>query len=116
MKQMLNILNMMCRLQESTYIPERDDADILELYNTVLEIVNDKQGYIQKSEYMMNALAENCLSEEAKQQWLNYTGSIFASYMAVKLYEDDSKGATPFLCRNWIRFWSFINRVISSQR
>lgn len=96
MNQLLNILNVLCRLQNSIYAPDRDDSGLLELYKAVLEIVNDKQDYIQKSECMMNALAEDCLSEEVKQQWLDYAGSIFASYMAVKLYEDDSKGETPF--------------------
>lgn len=96
MNQLLNILNVLCRLQNSIYAPDRDDSELLELYKAVLEIVNDKQGYIQKSSDMMNALAENRLSEEAERQWLNYAGSIFASYMAVKLYEDDSKGETPF--------------------
>lgn len=104
MNQLLNILNVLCRLQNSIYAPDRDDSELLELYKAVLEIVNDKQGYIQKSECMMNALAEDCLSEEAKQQWLNYAGSIFSSYMAVKLYEDDSKGRLLFHRRNWIRF------------
>ena len=96
MNQLLNILNVLCRLQNSIYAPDRDDSELLELYKAVLGIVNDKQGYIQKSECMVNSLTENCLSEELEKQWLNYAGSIFASYMAVKLYEDDSKGETPF--------------------
>ena len=96
MNQMLSILNTMCRLQKSAYNPDRDNAGILEVYKAILEIANDKQGYIQKSEGIINALTENGLSEKAERQWLNYAGSIFASYLAVKLYEDDSKGQASF--------------------
>ena len=67
---------------------ERDEPKILELYKTVYEVANDKNSYEEKSTAMLNALSENRLSEEEKQQWLSYAGSIFASYLAVKLYEE----------------------------
>lgn len=54
MNQMLSILNTMCRLQKSAYNPDRDNAGILEVYKAILEIANDKQGYIQKSEGMQS--------------------------------------------------------------
>ena len=67
MNQMLSILNTMCRLQKSAYNPDRDNAGILEVYKAILEIANDKQGYIQKSEGIINALTENGLSEKAER-------------------------------------------------
>ena len=88
MTQMLNIIKNVDELRNSPYMSERDEPKILELYKTVYEVANDKNSYVEKSTAMLNALSENRLSEEEKQQWLSYAGSIFASYLAVKLYEE----------------------------
>lgn len=88
MTQMLNIIKNVDELRNSSYMSERDEPKILELYKTVYEVANDKNSYEEKSTAMLNALSENRLSEEEKQQWLSYAGSIFASYLAVKLYEE----------------------------
>ena len=88
MTQMLNIIKSIGELKNSTYMSERDAPKILELYKTIYEIVNDKNNYVENSNAMLNALSENNLSEEERQQWLDYAGGIFASYLAVKLYEE----------------------------
>ena len=88
MTQMLNIIKSIGELKNSTYMSERDAPKILELYKTIYEIVNDKNNYVENSNVMLNSLSENNLSEEERQQWLDYAGGIFASYLAVKLYEE----------------------------
>ena len=92
MTQMTDIIKIISRLQTSKYVSGRDDKEILGLYKAILEIVNDKNGYIEHSASLLNALTENILTDEVKQQWLGYASSIFASYMAVKIFEDESKG------------------------
>ena len=76
MTQMLNIIKNVDELRNSSYMSERDEPKILELYKTVYEVANDKNSYEEKSTAMLNALSENRLSEEEKQQWLSYAGSI----------------------------------------
>lgn len=91
MFQMTDMISVISRLQNTVYDPERDNEEILELYKTIYEIANDKNSYNGRSADMINALSEECLSEEAKQQWINYAAGIFASFMAVKIYEDYTK-------------------------
>lgn len=92
MTQMIDTIKIIDKLRNSMYDPGRDDTDILDLYKMIFEAANDKNSYIKKSEDMVNALAGSRLSEDAKQQWLDYASSIYASFMAVKLYEESSGG------------------------
>ena len=86
MTQMLDMIKSIGELNNSTYMPERDNPKILKLYQTIYEMVNDKNNYVANSAAMMHSLSEHNLSEEERRQWLDYAGGIFASYLAVKLY------------------------------
>ena len=88
MDQMISILRAIEEQKNPTLNSNDNNIKILELYKTIYEIVNDKNSYVEQSTVMLNALSENNLSEEEKQQWLAYAAGIFASYMAVKLYEE----------------------------
>lgn len=91
MNQMTDIIKTISRLQTSKYASGRDDKEILKLHKFISEISNDRNGYIKNSAGVVNALKAHALTEKVKQQWLGYISSIFAAYMAVKIFEDGEK-------------------------
>lgn len=99
MTQMLDMIKSIGELNNSTYMPERDNPKILKLYQTIYEMVNDKNNYVANSAAMMHSLSEHNLSEEERRQWLDYAGGIFASYLAVKLYEERENEQYHFSCK-----------------
>lgn len=84
---MLHIFKKLHELQQSSYDPGRDRTKLLELYDEILNIANDRDAFLQASHATMQSLTCNALSDKEEKQWLCYAGSIYASYAAVKLYE-----------------------------
>lgn len=98
MTQILNIIKDIGELQNSIYVSERDEPRIRQVCESVYEIAKDKDSFLEKSTDMLNALSENNLSEAGKQKWLGYVSSIFAAYLAVKLYEEQGKVQAHLSC------------------
>ena len=100
MDQMISILRAIEEQKNPIFSADDNNIKILELYKTIYEIANDKNSYVEQSTAMLNALSENNLSEEEKQQWLAYAAGIFASYLAVKLYEERGIVKGHFSCED----------------
>ncbi len=101
---MLKVIGLIRELQESAYRPSRDDAGLLCIYRAVLSVSEDKKSYSRNSQEMLNAMKAHRLTEREKQQWLSYAGHIFASFMAVKIYEDKTGKGLRFSTEelNWV--------------
>lgn len=66
--------------------------ELMELYDTVHNISTDKNNFVRQSLPMMEALKNGDLSDLEEKNRLKYAGEIYASYAAVKMYEESLQG------------------------
>lgn len=89
---MITTLNILRQLMEHPWDNTRDKTILLGLYNTIYEIANDKTDFAQQSQNLLDALKSGSLTDQEEKNWLNYAGDIYASYAAVKMYEEMIQG------------------------
>lgn len=70
----------------------KDMHELMELYDTVHNISTDKNNFVRQSLPMMEALKNGDLSDLEEKNRLKYAGEIYASYAAVKMYEESLQG------------------------
>ncbi len=85
---MLEVIKKLQMLQRSAYDYDRDQKEVIELYEDILQVINDKDSFQQNSLAMLKALENNGLSDFEEKQWLGYAAHIYAAYAAVKIYKE----------------------------
>ena len=89
---MMKILNSIHELQESLLDIKRDEPKLMQLYDAVYEIANDKNSFAGRSSGVIEALKNGELLDHEEKNWLNYVSEIYAAYAAVKMYEELQQG------------------------
>ena len=93
---MMKILNSIHELQESLLDIKRDEPKLMQLYDAVYEIANDKNSFAGRSSGVIEALKNGELLDHEEKNWLNYVSEIYAAYAAVKMYEELQQGTLEF--------------------
>lgn len=89
---MIKTLKSLQQLRELPFDIFKDKPRIMELYDTVCQIANNKNDFVRQSSGIMEALGSGKLSDREEKNWLNYASEIYASYAAVKIYESSQQG------------------------
>lgn len=84
----LEIINKIQYLEQLDFNNERDKNNIWELYEIILDCCSNKENYMQQSAETLDLLEQNQLNNTEKNLWVNYASNVFASYLALKLYEE----------------------------
>lgn len=112
----LETLNKIQYLEQSDFNCERDKNKIWELYEIILDCCSNKDNYMQQSAETLDLLEENRLDNTGKNLWVNYSSNVFASYLAIKLYEDKSIASPEALdcVIHYYRSGNFPKEVVST--
>lgn len=94
MNEMIGILDKIQELEALKYDDARDRDAVLELYQVILDFCSEKEDFVRNSAVTMDLLERGQMSNTRKKEWLNYAGSIFASGLAVRIYENHKQFTT----------------------
>lgn len=102
---MITVLKRLHQLQGSALDISRDKPELMQLYDAVYEIANDKSNFACRSSSMIEALKNGELSDREEKNWLSYVSEIYAAYAAVKMYEESQQGTLEIASEEleWVR-------------
>ena len=84
---LINLLKRLQHLQETPFDISKDKHRIMELYDAVCQVADNKNDFVRQSSGIMEALQSGTLSDHKEKSSLRYAGEIYAPYAAVKIYE-----------------------------
>ena len=84
---MMDILNMIQKLQNSEGAGADDREMMVKIYEAVYAISSNPDEFKANSEETLKALKLGKCSKELKKQWLNYTSNVLIALMAAQIYE-----------------------------
>ena len=73
-----------------TSLDVHNKEDVTVIYESVLACCNDKDNYATQSSVTMELLEKGFLTATQLKRWLDFSKEVYASYLAVALYSDQS--------------------------